>query len=74
MTVLTDLPGIQLYTANGFNGETACKDGVKYQKHGGFCLETQFFPNSANTPWFPSPFFAAGEEYTSTTAYQFSVI
>lgn len=73
MTVFTDLPGIQLYTANHMNGEKPFKEGVKYPKHGGFCLETQFFPNAVNTPWFPSPVFAAGEEYTSTTAYQFSV-
>jgi len=73
MSVLTDLPGVQLYTGNHLDGEQAYKDGVKYPKHAGVCLETQFFPNAANTPWFPTPFFAAGEEYTSTTTYQFSI-
>jgi len=73
MRVLTDLPGMQVYTGNHFDGETAYKDGVKYPKHAGIAFETQFFPNGANTPWFPSPFFAAQEEYTFTTAYQFSV-
>ena len=73
MRVLTDLPGVQLYTGNHFDGETPYKDGVKYPKHGGVCLETQFFPNAVNTPWFPSAFFAAQEEYTFTTAYQFSI-
>lgn len=74
MTVHTDLPGVQFYTANHMNGEIPYKDGVKYPKHGGFCLETQFFPNAPNTPWFPSSVFAAGEEYTSTTTYQFSIL
>ena len=73
MTVLTDMPGVQLYTANSISGETPYKDGVKYPKHGGFCLETQFFPNAPNIPHFPSPLFESGEEYTSTTTYQFSV-
>jgi len=73
MSVLTDLPGVQLYTGNHFDGEATYKDGVKYPKHAGVCLETQFFPNAANTPWFPSPFFAAREEYAFTTTYQFSV-
>ncbi|MDR2908679.1 MAG: galactose mutarotase [Oscillospiraceae bacterium] len=73
MTVFTDLPGVQLYTSNAFDGEKSYKDGVKYQKHGGLCLETQFFPNAPNIHHFPSPFFIAGEEYTSTTTFQFSV-
>ena len=73
MNVLTDLPGVQLYTGNHFDGETSYKDGVKYPKHAGVCLETQFFPNAANLPWFPSAFFAEGEEYAFTTTYQFSI-
>jgi len=73
MNVLTDLPGMQLYTGNHFDGEAGYKDGVKYPKHAGVCLETQFFPNAANLPWFPSPFFAADEEYTFTTTYQFAI-
>ncbi len=74
MTVLSDLPGVQLYTSNSFTGETPFKDGVKYSRHGGLCLETQFFPNAPNTPWFPSTFFGENEEYTSTTTYQFGVL
>jgi len=74
MKVHTDLPGVQMYTGNHFDGETAHKDGVKYPKHAGLCMETQFFPNTPNTPWFPSVFFAAGEDYTFTTTYQFSTL
>ena len=73
MKVMTDLPGMQLYTGNHFDGQHPYKDGVNYPKHAGVCLETQFFPNAANTPWFPTPFFAAQEEYTFTTTYQFSL-
>jgi len=73
LEVFTDLPGVQLYTANAFDGERVCKGGARYAKHQGFCLETQIFPNAVNIPWFPSPVFAAGEEYAATTTYQFSV-
>lgn len=72
MKVFTDLPGVQFYTANSLN--TSGKNGAAYTKHHGFCLETQFFPNAVNLPWFPSPVFSAGEEFASTTTYQFSVL
>ncbi len=73
MDVFTDLPGVQLYTANAIKGEIAGKDGAIYRKHQAFCLETQFFPNAVNFPWFPTPIFLDGEEYSSTTTYQFSI-
>lgn len=72
MEVFTDLPGLQLYTGNGLGGERACKNGAHYRRRGGFCLETQLFPNAVNLPWFPSPLFCADEEYTATTTFQFS--
>ena len=53
MSVYTDSPGIQLYTGNFLDGTVKGK-GVTYNKHSAFCLETQFFPNSANIPSFPS--------------------
>ena len=74
MHTFTDLPGVQVYTGNHFDGESSYKDGVKYQKHSGIALETQLFPNAVNTPWFPSAFFAAKEEYVFTTTYQFGVV
>jgi len=71
MEVFTDLPGVQLYTGNSLSGTQVYKDGIIYQKHQGFCLETQFFPNAVNIPWFPSPVYAAGEEFAAATTYQF---
>ena len=44
------------------NGEISYKDRVKYPKHGGFCLETQFFPNAPTRLGFP-PRFLPPEEY-----------
>jgi len=71
MEVLTDLPGLQLYTANFMRGDTPCKDGAKYQKRGAFCLETQHFPNAVNQSQFPSPIYLAKQEFNSKTAFRF---
>jgi aldose 1-epimerase len=73
MEVLTDQPGIQLYTAN-FLEDTRGKGGKVYGKHGAFCLETQHFPDSVNHPNFPSAILRPGEKYRTTTAYRFSIV
>jgi aldose 1-epimerase len=72
MEVLTDQPGIQLYSSNDFDGTLAGKGGVIFQLHTAFCLETQHFPNSVNQPGFPSTLLRPGETYRSTTLYRFS--
>ena len=43
----------QLYSANWIEG-TEGKAGATYANNDGFCLETQHFPDSINTPNFPS--------------------
>ncbi|CAK9106767.1 unnamed protein product [Durusdinium trenchii] len=47
MTVKTDQPGVQFYTGNYLNGFPG-RTGQGYEKHHGFCLETQCFPNAVN--------------------------
>ncbi|MDD6021776.1 MAG: aldose epimerase family protein [Acutalibacteraceae bacterium] len=66
----TDLPGVQLYTGNFMSTDDVGKDGVHFDKHYAFCLETQFYPNTPNTPEFPQCTFKAGEEFVSTTQYK----
>ena len=68
VTCSTDLPGLQVYTGN-FLENNPGKNGLTWDKHDGFCLETQFFPDSVNNPDFPSILLGAGEEYYSCTAY-----
>jgi aldose 1-epimerase len=70
MEVLTTLPGVQLYTANYVDGIRG-KGGSIYEKHSAVCLETQFFPDAANQPSFPSTRLNPGEEYTALTIYRF---
>lgn len=73
MEVFTTKPGIQFYSGNFLTGQKAGKDGIKYGKHSGLCLETQYFPNSPNCSHFPSPCLKAGEVYKHTTIYRFKI-
>ena len=71
MSVLTTEPGIQFYTGNFLDGTVKGRDGVAYQKHQGFCLETQHFPDSVHHDNFPSTILKPGQTYTQTTIYRF---
>lgn len=73
LEVYTDLLGIQLYTGNFLDGTVNGKGGKPMKKHAGFCLETQFYPNTPNMPEWPQCTFDAGEKFTSTTVFKFSV-
>lgn len=70
MDVSTDLPGVQVYTAN-FLEKEAGKDGVVYLRRQGICFETQYYPDALNHPNFPSTLCKAGEVYKTTTIYRF---
>jgi len=47
MTIHANQPGVQFYSGNFLNG-MAGKGGAIYAKHNGFCLESQYFPDSIN--------------------------
>lgn len=70
LTCSTDLPGVQLYTANMLD-EPAGKGGKPLCRHGAFCLETQFFPDSPHHPDFPSCVVKAQTPFRSVTRYAF---
>lgn len=72
MEVLTDQPGVQLYTANTLYCEGG-KGGVTYGQHAGLCLETQHYPDSPNNPQWPTTTLRPGELYDTTTIYAFRV-
>jgi aldose 1-epimerase len=73
LEVLTTLPGVQFYTGNHLTGSAVGKDGVAYGFRTGFCLETQFFPDSPNHPEFPSVVLRPGELFDQTTVFRLSV-
>jgi aldose 1-epimerase len=71
MEVLTTQPGMQFYTGNHIHGEIRGKGGAAYGVRGGFCCETQRFPDSPNQPQFPSSALKPGERYRETTEFRF---
>ncbi len=72
LTVFTTEPGIQFYCGNFLDGRLRGKSGQAYLHRGGFCLETQHFPDSPNQPNFPSTLLAPGETYQTQTIFTFS--
>ena len=72
LTCETDLPGMQFYTGNGVSPRTG-KGGAQYAPRHGFCLETQFYPNSPNTPAFPSCILCPDKAFESTTRFTFGL-
>ncbi|MER7751578.1 aldose epimerase family protein [Kitasatospora sp. NPDC097643] len=67
LEVLTTEPGIQVYTANKFQGAVTGAAGVPYGPFAGIALETQHFPDSPHHPAFPSTVLRPGEEFRSVT-------
>lgn len=72
MTVETDQPGLQLYTAN-FLSERTGKDGTVYRERSGLCLETQHYPDCINHPEWPSCVLRQSEKFFNRTTFSFSV-
>lgn len=66
----TTLPGVQLYVGNFLKSKEG-KENTQYKPRDGFCLETQYYPNSVNQEGFPDPIFGPDREYDCVTVYQF---
>jgi aldose 1-epimerase len=65
-------PAMQLYTSNGLNNTIKGKAGKVYERYGGFCLETQGYPDAVNHPEFPSQTLRPGHVYKHDMDYKFS--
>lgn len=72
LEVMTQEPGVQVYTANFLDGSLVGKSGRPYLKRSAICLEAQHFPDSPNKPNFPSTILRPGEVYQTRTLYRFS--
>lgn len=70
MEVYSDLPAVQFYAGNCI-APTTGKGNVKYDKRCGLCLETQYSPDTANRPEWPSAVYGPDRKYVSTTIYKF---
>lgn len=72
MQVFTTMPGMQVYTSNSLDGSLRGYSGRLYRQTDAICFETQQFPDAPNHPEFPSAVLRPGEEFRSTTIFQFS--
>ena len=69
MQVVTDCPGVQVYTANELG--VVGKAGILYPDRSAVCLETQYYPDAVHHSQWPQPIVKAGEKYFSETRYVF---
>jgi aldose 1-epimerase len=76
LTINTTEPGIQFYGGNFLDGTLYGTSGRQYRQGDGLALETQHFPDSPNEPSdvFPSTVLRPGQEYKTTTVYNFSTV
>ena len=70
MKGFTTQPGVQFFTGNNISSMPG-KIGSVYEKYGGFCLETQHFPDSPNKPQFPSSVFGPDRDYHEKAVFAF---
>ena len=71
MSVFTNMEGCQFYTGNWIKGIIG-KNGRVYDRHDGFCLETQCFPDTPNQKDFPTCILEPGQKMKAKTVYSFT--
>lgn len=69
LEVRTTEPGVQVYSANHFNGTIVSAAGTTIRQADGLAIETEHFPNSPNEPRFPSTLLRPGETLRSSTVF-----
>ena len=71
LKVRTDQPAVQLYTSNSLKARG--KNGVRYPKYAGICLETQQFPDAPNHDAYPNAILHPSETWQATTQFNFGI-
>ncbi|MFK7969133.1 MAG: aldose epimerase family protein [Bacteroidia bacterium] len=70
LTLETNQPGLQLYTANFLSPETVDFQETPLQPYHAVCLEPQQLPDAPNRLDFPSPILRPGELYEHVTIFR----
>lgn len=70
LEVLTTQPGLQFYTGN-YLTDYPIAGQRRTSQYGGFCFETQNFPDAVNHPNFPTPFLLPEQTYQHETVFKF---
>ncbi|MBQ9459883.1 MAG: galactose mutarotase [Oscillospiraceae bacterium] len=73
LEAFTTEPAIQFYCANFIHCDPVPygKNGVRYPRNGGFCMEAQHYPDSVHHWYFPRTILRPDETYRQTTEYRF---
>lgn len=72
LDLLSDQPGLQVYSGNFIDGTTVGKSGKIYRMGDGVALEPQHFPDSPNRPEFPAVRLDPGREYRNLMVFRLS--
>ena len=72
MDLLTDQPGLQVYTGSAFDGTGRSTTGRTYLPGDGVALEAQPFPDTPNRPEFGSAVLRLGETWRSRIVWRFA--
>ena len=73
LEVRTSAPGVQLYTANGFDGTLLGSGGRMIRQGDGYAIEAQAPPDAPNHPEFASTILRAGETWRITTQFRLGI-
>lgn len=71
LEVLTEEPGFQFYSGNFLDGSLVGK-GRRLERHSGFCIEPQHFPDAPNQPAFADITLRPGEQYRTRMSFRFT--
>jgi aldose 1-epimerase len=71
LELITQEPGVQLYSGNFLDGSLNGK-GHSYIYRSGFCIEPEHFPDSPNQPDFPNTILRPGDTYATESRFKFS--
>ena len=72
LELLTDQPGVQVYSGNYLDSTIRGKRGRLYRQSDAICLEPHIWPNAPNRADFPSPRLAPDGVYRHRSVYRFS--
>jgi aldose 1-epimerase len=72
LELLTDQPGLQVYSGNYLDGSTGGKGGRLYRQSDAICLEPHIWPDAPNRADFPSARLAPDRVYRHHSVYRFT--
>jgi len=72
LEILSNQPGVQLYTGNYLDGSAVGKSRHAYRQGDGIAMEPQTFPDTPNQPTFGSARLDPGQTYRNIIVYRFS--